>query len=179
MSRPSVVVTVGTDHHPFDRLVTWTDRWTTRHPDVTVFVQHGTAIPPEVAIGAALVDPADLAARVAGATAVVTHGGLSSIMETRAAGFLPLVVARDPAAGEHVDGHQQAFSANQARLGRIVRLDDEEAFVAALDGAIADPSSIRLDPTSVDVSAAVAEVAGLVDDLLRTRPPRQRRKALR
>ncbi len=176
MSR-SVVVTVGTDHHPFDRLVAWMDGWAVRHPDVAVFVQHGTAAAPEVARGSALVEPDDLASKVRRATAVVTHGGLSSIMETRAAGLLPLVVARDPERGEHVDGHQQAFTANQARLGRIHLLATEDELHAALDAALADPAGVRLEAGATDVSAAVEEVGALIDDLLARRPARHRRKA--
>lgn len=179
MSAARIVVTVGTDHHRFDRLVHWTDQWASAHPDVAVFVQHGTAVAPSVADGAPLVDPADLRDRVADATAVVTHGGLSSIMETRAAGFLPIVVARDPAVGEHVDGHQQAFTAHQERLGRIALVGTEDEFVATLDRAVADPPAFRLPAGATDVSAAVEEVGALVDNLLRRRPARHRRKATR
>jgi UDP-N-acetylglucosamine transferase subunit ALG13 len=179
VSGPSIVVTVGTDHHRFDRLVHWTDRWAATHPGVDVFVQHGTAVAPEVAHGAPLVEPGELGSRVRAATAVVTHGGLSSIMETRAAGILPIVVARDPAAGEHVDGHQQAFTAQQEHLGRIVLTCTEADFTAALDRALADPSSCRLPPGGADVSATVAEVGALVEDLVRRRPSRNRRSRFR
>ncbi len=177
MSPARIVVTVGTDHHRFDRLVHWADHWALAHPEVEVFVQYGTAVAPGVARGEALVDPAELRARVAAATAVVTHGGLSSIMETRAAGFLPIVVARDPAAGEHVDGHQQAFAAHQERLGRIALVRTEPELAVALERALTDPSVQRLPPGATDVSAAVEEVAILVDDLLDRRPARHRRKA--
>jgi UDP-N-acetylglucosamine transferase subunit ALG13 len=176
VSPAHIVVTVGTDHHPFDRLVHWTDHWASAHPEVEVFVQHGAAVAPAVAAGSARVDPAELRARVAAATAVVTHGGLSSIMETRAAGFLPIVVARDPDAGEHVDGHQQAFTAHQERLGRIALVRTEPELAAALDRALTDPFVQRLPPGVTDVSAAVDEVAVLVDDLLSRRPARHRRK---
>lgn len=178
MSAARIVVTVGTDHHRFDRLVHWADHWASAHPDVEVFVQHGTAVAPSVATGAPLVDPAELRTRVSAATAVVTHGGLSSIMETRAAGFLPIVVARDPAAAEHVDGHQQAFTAHQERLGRIALVGTQDEFAAALDRAVADPSTYRLPAEATDVSAAVEEVGALVEDLLRRRPARRRRKAV-
>ena len=35
MTAELVVVSVGTDHHPFDRLVEWVDRWAGEHPDVS------------------------------------------------------------------------------------------------------------------------------------------------
>jgi UDP-N-acetylglucosamine transferase subunit ALG13 len=171
----SVVVTVGTDHHPFDRLVDWVDAWALAHPEVDVFVQHGTAHAPAVAAAASLVAPDELNARVGAAVAVVTHGGLSSIMETRAAGFLPLVVARDPERGEHVDGHQQRFTVYQEQEGRIRLLRTEAELHAALDEAVTDPTAVRLPPTSTDVSAAVAEVGGLIEGLVARRPARHRK----
>ena len=39
--RRLVLVLVGTDHHPFDRLVGWSDAWAREHPDVAVVVQYG------------------------------------------------------------------------------------------------------------------------------------------
>jgi len=42
---PLVLVTVGTDHHPFDRLVGWIDRWAPPGR-VRLVVQYGTAVPP-------------------------------------------------------------------------------------------------------------------------------------
>ena len=179
MSAARILVTVGTDHHRFDRLVHWADHWASAHPEAEVFVQHGAAVAPSRAVGSPLVDPAELRDRVETATAVVTHGGLSSIMETRAAGFLPIVVARDPGRGEHVDGHQQAFAAHQERLGRIALARTEDEFAAALDRAVADPPKFRLPAGATDVSAAVEEVGALVDDLLLHHPARHRRKAER
>ncbi|HBW18036.1 MAG TPA: hypothetical protein DEH11_02965, partial [Actinobacteria bacterium] len=42
---PRVVVTVGTDHHPFDRLISWINDWLGQHPEHadTFFVQSGAA----------------------------------------------------------------------------------------------------------------------------------------
>ncbi len=39
------VVTVGTDHHPFDRLIGWVNDWLAGHPDLSAqfFVQSGPA----------------------------------------------------------------------------------------------------------------------------------------
>ena len=51
MERELVFVTVGTDHHPFDRLCGWADAWVAgaRHPEVPWFVQSGTSQAPEAA----------------------------------------------------------------------------------------------------------------------------------
>jgi hypothetical protein len=98
-------------------------------------------------------------------------------MESRAAGFLPLVVARDPESGEHVDSHQQRFTVNQEQLGRIRLLRSEGELGAALDEAIADPGVVRLPATATDITAAVEEVGSLVEDLVARHPARHRRAA--
>ena len=177
MNRPQIVVTVGTDHHPFDRLVRWVDGWSAAHPEADVFVQYGTAAAPDHAAGAALVDPAELRRRFAAASAVVTHGGLSSIMGARDAGYLPIVVARDPEQGEHVDGHQQAFALHQECRGRIALIRTEEELHGALASALADHDAFRRPSDGADIAASVDQLAGLVDDLLAEHPARHREGA--
>ena len=56
MERDLVFVTVGTDHHPFDRLCGWADAWVAagRHPEVPWFVQSGTSAAPTHAPAARL-----------------------------------------------------------------------------------------------------------------------------
>jgi len=51
MERSLVFVTVGTDHHPFDRLCAWADAWVSaaRHPEIPWFVQSGTSRAPATA----------------------------------------------------------------------------------------------------------------------------------
>jgi hypothetical protein len=48
---PLVLISVGTDHHPFDRLVTWADGWLATRPEGSVrcVVQSGTSRAPLVA----------------------------------------------------------------------------------------------------------------------------------
>jgi UDP-N-acetylglucosamine transferase subunit ALG13 len=44
---PLLLVTVGTDHHPFDRLVRWADAWLAGHPGaLRCLMQTGTSTPP-------------------------------------------------------------------------------------------------------------------------------------
>ena len=169
-----ILVTVGTDHHPFDRLVDWVDRWAVKHPDVAVVVQHGQSRPPLAAEGHRLLDHDKLHALMHEADVVVTHGGPATITEARAAGRLPLAVARDPQLGEHVDEHQQRFVAFLAARGMVEPVDDERSFVAALDRALVDPTSLHLtgDPSSTtpdqspDVPEGVRRVGELVAQLV-------------
>lgn len=132
---PLVAVLLGTDHHQFDRLLTWVAdeecrpaRW---------FVQHGsTALPPGVK-GTPMLGMDELADLLVRADAVVTHGGPGLIMEARAAGHLPVVVPRDPALHEHVDGHQQLFTTRLADAGMIDRAVRRDEFVDAVNRALA------------------------------------------
>lgn len=164
VAQPDVVVTVGTDHHPFPRLLGWIDRWAAERPEVTVFVQRGHTAAPAHARSEPFVTPGDLEAMLATAAAVVCHGGPGSIMEARAAGLRPLVVPRDPDLGEHVDGHQLTFTAALEREGLIDRPTDEAALGGLLDEALRAPT--RLAPTGDAVPEAVRRIGDLIDGLV-------------
>lgn len=109
MSR-RIVVFVGTDHHPFHRAVDWADSWQDRHVNDHVYIQYGSSRPPRIAEGASLVPFQEVATRIDSADVVVCHGGPGTIAQVRAGGHRPIVFPRDPARGEHVDGHQQLFA---------------------------------------------------------------------
>lgn len=166
-----IVVSVGTDHHPFDRLIAWTDRWARQHPDVDVFVQYGTSSGPSVARGQDLLPHGDLGSRMREAAAVVTHGGPATIAEARDAGHVPVVVPRRPELGEHVDDHQIRFCTHLVERGLIDLPHDEAAFTSAVVAAMGRP---RLEGGShEDVLDTARVVETLVARLLAT--PRRRR----
>ncbi|MFT4220206.1 MAG: sulfotransferase [Microbacterium sp.] len=129
MTGLDVMMVLGTDHHPFNRAVAWADKWARRNPDQKVLVQYGSAKPPEHAEGVDYLSPADLAARMAEAAVVITHGGPGTISAARAAGHYPIVVPRDPRHGEHVDDHQLRFSRWAESHGLVSRCED----IAELD----------------------------------------------
>ncbi len=124
MTRRTVTVLVGTDHHAFDRLVSWADRWAAAHPEDDVLVQHGASGAPTTAQGRDIMPPAELRDRCARSDIVVTHGGPGTIMDARAAGHRPIVLPREPARGEHVDDHQLRFSTWAAGKQLITRVAD-------------------------------------------------------
>jgi len=117
--RPVIFFTVGTDHHPFQRLVDWADELAVLLPTTRVVVQFGTARRPQHAEGFPACAAPELAGWLAQAAVVVTQGGPGGIVEARNHGRLPIVVPRDPALGEHIDGHQLRFAAHMAGLGKI------------------------------------------------------------
>ena len=161
---PLVLVTVGTDHHPFDRLVGWVDRWDADVP-VRVVVQYGTAVPPHRAEGRAFLAPDEFATLLADADAVVCSGGPGAIMEARAAGLRPIVVPRRSSLGEHVDDHQRAFADFMARRELITLADDEPEFRTALDVVARDRRAHHIGRTASGADG-ITRIGELIDDLV-------------
>lgn len=133
MRRRQVLLILGTDHHPFTRLVAWADQRQRAHPEERVVVQHGDTAAPADARGAAFLRPDVLEGLVADSHVVITHGGPGTIMGVRAVGHRPLVVPRDPAHGEHVDGHQQQFAAWARDKDLVDLVSDVDRLDARLD----------------------------------------------
>ena len=163
---PFVFVTVGTDHHPFARLVDWIDCWSHRAPHVRIVVQYGTAPAPQDVEGRAFVDPTEFRALLGEADAIVCSGGPGAIMETRAAGLRPIVVPRRSNLGEHVDDHQRAFADFMAQRGLVTLADDEPALDAALDALLADTHTHRID-RDASTAPGIERIGALIDDLVR------------
>lgn len=161
----AVIVAVGTDHHPFDRLVEWVDAWAADHPETSVLVQRGTSAETEECRSVELLPHPELCERFAKAVAVVSHGGPSTVMDARMAGRLPIVVARNPANGEHVDDHQMRFAEHLRRhqLARVI--DTEDDFQQALDEAMSDPDGFVV-PVDASAITGVVEFGRKLDDLL-------------
>ena len=125
-ARPRIVVTVGTDHHPFDRLIRWINDWLAQHPDRAsdFFVQSGAASVIPACPSARFLEAAQLNALLDEADVMVCHGGPGSIADAWARGQVPIVVPRLRRLGEVVDDHQVDFCRKLAELGRI-RLAEE------------------------------------------------------
>jgi len=150
--RTSVFVTVGTDHHPFQRLVDWADRLAA-DPTLDVTVQYGSARAPQRATGHAALPHPEVLRLMREADVVVAQGGPGGIMDARACGRLPIVVPRDPRLGEHVDDHQQRFAAHLARRGTVALASDETALTALVRGAIHRPAGFTVAPQESPTAA--------------------------
>ncbi|GGU41531.1 glycosyltransferase [Nocardioides albus] len=109
------MVSVGTDSHPFDRLVRavedWIDTWNDRRQprSIDLWVQHGHSAAPTRGTAVSTVDRQELFARFATADVLVTQVGPGTILDANALGRRPIVVPRRHHLGEHVDDHQVTF----------------------------------------------------------------------
>jgi UDP-N-acetylglucosamine transferase subunit ALG13 len=157
-----VVVTVGGDHHPFDRLMRWVEDWIVDEGDhAECLVQHGSARAPMGADARPYIDHRDLLTSMAAARAVVSSGGPTTLAEARQLGHRPIAVPRHAALGEHVDDHQRAFTRRLHESGLIVTVETEADFRSALSTAIDAP---RIVPDGSGIaSATVLRVGDLID----------------
>lgn len=165
-----VVVSVGTDHHPFNRLISWMDQWRDLHPDMKVVIQRGTSALSRQGDCRRLIPHEDLCELFARASAVVSHGGPSTVMDARMAGRMPIVVARDPELGEHVDGHQMRFAQHLARNETAVVVETMEGLFAVIDQALAHPRDFAVN-VGTEAAAGVHRFGTVVDELLGTSTP--------
>jgi UDP-N-acetylglucosamine transferase subunit ALG13 len=177
--RPSIFVTVGTDHHPFNRLIEWVDAWLAVDRPVRVrsFVQSGTSNPPRHAAWKGYLSPEEMATASGGATAVVSHGGPGTIISCRSRGVVPIVVPRQRRWGEAVDDHQVVFTRRMAERREIFLAESRADLWAWLDAGLREPSTLRTTPHTRRSKEVAERLARLVEDLVTTsRPPFWRRR---
>lgn len=175
--RTVVVASVGTDHHPFDRLMDWLEAWGGA-PRVDLRVQHGTSRQVPGAHNVAFLPHDELLGWMREADCIVLQGGPGGILDALRCGLRPIVVPRTASLGEVVDDHQFAFAALMSARGLVQVVDSAAELGRALD---------RVGPRTgpaIDLSEAL-ESRGpqRVAELLATPPPRipvaQRRERLR
>jgi UDP-N-acetylglucosamine transferase subunit ALG13 len=174
-----IAVIVGTDHHPFDRLITWVNDWLRQHPEQipAFFVQSGSASVEPICDGAAIMEAGQLDKVLDEADVAICHGGPGSIADAWSRGLLPIVVPRLRRHGEVVDDHQVDFCVKLAGLDRIRLAQEPAAFADLLAEATSDPAHFRAIGPGADVGAAVGRFAALVDELAGR--PRRRRQLFR
>ncbi|MDP8978154.1 MAG: glycosyl transferase family 28 [Actinomycetota bacterium] len=165
---PLVFVTVGTDHHPFDRLVGWVDEWFAALAPGTArcVMQTGTSRPPRHSEWHDYLGYAEMGGHLRRAAAVVCHGGPATIMDARGAGRRPIVVPRRRSLGEHVDDHQRRFAHRMRPTGHIALAEDPRALGRLLDEVVAEPGSQLLATHGRTGEDAVSRFAELVSRLV-------------
>jgi UDP-N-acetylglucosamine transferase subunit ALG13 len=166
--RPLVLVTLGMDHHPFNRLMRWVDGWLAAGASerVRCLAQTGPAIRPARAVCTEFLDYDELEHAMTQAVVVACHAGPGTIMICRAAGQKPVVVPRLPHRGEVVDDHQVRF-ARQLSLEGIIELAEEEAsFRALMDAAVERGTVPKPPPPDGRTTEPIAQFDRLVTGLL-------------
>jgi UDP-N-acetylglucosamine transferase subunit ALG13 len=168
-----VVVIVGTDHHPFDRLINWVNDWLSTHTDQTerFFVQWGATSGRPRCPGGHFLEFDELATLLDQADIIICHGGPGTISEAWARGVIPIVVPRLAKLGEHVDDHQSDFCAEIAARGRIELAYTFPEFSSLLAKAESDLSHFRILSSGSGADQAVAHLGGLIEELV-SRPRR-------
>jgi UDP-N-acetylglucosamine transferase subunit ALG13 len=175
------VAVVGTDHHPFDRLITWVNGWLMQHPERAAgfYVQSGTASVTPACRSSPYLGVDQLRVLLDQADVMICHGGPESIADAWSRGQVPIAVPRLRQLGEHVDDHQLDFCRRFADLGRVRLAETEADFAGLLDEAARDAGGFRAsrDPGS-SADEVVARFAMLVDELV-SRPRRRAARASR
>ena len=116
-----IVVTVGTNEAPFDRLLSAFDGYA---GDEQLLVQHGPSrIRPAGAALCGIPPLRQLAAAIAGARVVVTHAGVGSIMTALANDRRPVVVPRLREFAEAVDDHQVGLARRLDAAGLVTLVE--------------------------------------------------------
>lgn len=162
------VVTVGTDHHQFDRLIRWINDWLKQHPErIQAFmVQWGSASVEPMCPGERFLEVDRLDEFLDSADVMICHGGPGSIADAWARGQVPIAVPRLRRFGEVVDDHQVDFCRKLASLGRIQLAEDPGVLAGLLDEALLDraPFSLQAPPENID--ATVTRFETLVGELV-------------
>lgn len=172
MNAIEVVVSVGTDHHPFDRLVRGVASWVRSRDDVArLVVQHGSSAPSCLGEDHDLLERQAMLALYRTCDVIVTQVGPGTIADVNSVGRRPIVVPRDPRFGEVVDDHQFAFGRFVQEMGYAWFAETTAELAAHLDASAADYQHTRLTVAPSDPEAATAAFAQLVTDVM-ARPRR-------
>jgi UDP-N-acetylglucosamine transferase subunit ALG13 len=152
-----ILVSLGTDAHPFERALDLVDRL---RPTYRLVVQHGHTRPrswPDVT-WFDFVPYETLVTRMRDADVIVCHGGVGTIMTALSLGRRPVVIPRLAARREHVDDHQLQIVEKLSARGLVVPLLDGAAVVRTVDESRRGTVTWRRD--SALVKAVVAAVDG-------------------
>jgi UDP-N-acetylglucosamine transferase subunit ALG13 len=163
-----ILVTVGTNEQPFDRLVCAA---AALGGDEPLVVQHGSSRAPRgrgewvdfLPFGA-------LEVHARAARVVVCHAGVGSIVLARRSGRRPIVMPRRHRLGEAVDDHQVALAQRLAAAGLVTVVEDSDELGAALAapaavaagsvaGALHGAHALSADVRSVLIELGAATVA--------------------
>lgn len=169
-----ILVTVGTDHHPFDRLIRWVNDWIRANPGSaeTVFVQSGTASVAPACPAADFLGVHRLGELLDSADVHVCHGGPGAIADAWQRGHVPVVVPRLRKFGEVVDDHQLDFCVKLAELEYVRLALGPEELARHINEACSGQPLDRITELGGHTDAAIERFGVLVEELA-SRPRRR------
>lgn len=168
-SAPFIFVTVGTDHHPFDRLVGTTEEWS-QTAETSAFIQYGASRQPRSPRSAPFLDHEQMTSAIRDSVAVVSHGGPGTIMMARQHGKKPIVMPRQASLGEHVDDHQVRFAHRLSEAGEVHLAESTASLWALLDATLTAPERFLLNgASSHHVTDTVRHFEEIVNSVLARR----------
>jgi UDP-N-acetylglucosamine transferase subunit ALG13 len=156
-----IVVTVGTNEQPFDRLVRAAAELAGDEP---LLVQHGSSrVPHGRGWWVDFLPFEELEEQATRARVLVCHAGVGSIMLARRCGKRPIVMARRHHLGEAVDDHQVPLAMRLAQAGLVTVVEDADELAAAV---LAPEPPIRAAVRRIDGADALsADVRGVLAGL--------------
>lgn len=165
-----IFMSVGTDVHPFERLIIWAEAIVQElgSDRVEIRVQHGHSRTPTVGMSWPMLPRAHMIEEFKAADLVIVSCGPGAVMDARSVGKLPIVVARDHTRGEHVDGHQQAFARHLDATGMARNATTLSELLELINNYVDAPSSFTVQP-SEEEPAGIAGFGQRVNELLSTR----------
>ena len=164
--KPKTVVSLGTDYHPFDRLVSWIDEWLEHQAaPPSCLVQHGYSHAPHVAEGVTMVSRQEILDLYTSARIVVVQGGPGSIFDALATGHVPIAVPRRAHLKEVVDDHQVEFARQMATQGLAVVAETKESLWAELEHATCQPTDFFIAPRPSGSHDAALRLGQAIQDL--------------
>jgi UDP-N-acetylglucosamine transferase subunit ALG13 len=158
-----IVVTVGTHEQPFDRLMEAVVALGDSEP---MLVQYGTC---NIKTGPGqwvdFMSFDELAEQAAEARVFICHAGVGSIVLARRCGHRPIIMARRPDLGEHVDEHQLELSRRLHKAGLVTVVENTEEMISAVRTPQAVPEAGATAGSLQGPSALSADVRSMLEGL--------------
>lgn len=151
-----IFVTVGTQG-PFDRLIRAIDEWAATRGRADIFAQIGPSdFRPEHIRSAPFVGADEFRQHVEGASLIIAHAGMGSIITALELSKRIVVMPRRADLGEHRNDHQIATARRLSENGRILTAMDRRELHEKLDELQNPTASERLSSeTSPDLIRAI------------------------
>jgi UDP-N-acetylglucosamine transferase subunit ALG13 len=163
-----ILVSVGTNEQPFDRLVAAAGALVGSEP---VIIQRGSsALQPAFADCREFVPFEEIEQLVRQSRAFICHAGVGSVGVALRLGRRPIVMARRHHLGEAVDDHQVPFARRLASAGLVTLVDDVPGLVQALRGDVTATPWVggAATPLALELRGYLEGEAGVRQALART-----------